>query len=533
MILPADNTMKRVCSSMMINSYLSGLLVFSSLFLAVLTYYAYSRREAPGNLPFAGFTAAAAIYSFGYGVELSCHTLEAILLCNKIQYVGVAYIPLFSILFAVQYTGSQRWLPKPVIGCMVLLSTTTLLLDWTNSYHRLYYPNMRLDRHGSLTTIFFEKSTWYGIQLAYLHGCVLVSNILLLKKWLHSPRFFRQQSATVFMASLIPWLACFVYVFEASPFNLDLSPFALILTGSLLALGLFRYQILDITPVARDRIFETMKEGVLVFDHQNRLIDFNPAASSILPDLSSSQIGMKVESLFVPYPSLRQQIESTDSSMESIELNIKTDSDCRYYQSRLTPIVHRTGKQMGKMIVLNDITQHVDLLEKINRIAATDELTGIYNRRYFMRLAQEELYRADRYGRPVSLIIWDMDHFKQINDTYGHIIGDRVLQTAVNICRDFLRESDILGRFGGEEFIILLPETPPTMALDIADRLCKRIAIQPIDTDISSLNATASFGVFGMDVINDINLEVLVKKADKALYQAKNSGRNRAELEMQ
>jgi len=518
---------------MAIHYYLSGLLVFSSLFQGLLAFYAYNRRETAGNLAFAGLSMTAALYSFGYGIELSCHTLPAILICNKIQYLGLSYLPLFFLLFAVQYTGSQRWFRKSIFLCLASISTVTLLMNWTDSYHHLYYPEIRLEKHGSLTTIFFGRSIWFGIQLAYLQLSLLTSNILLLRKWLHSTRIFRRQTATVFLASLIPWITCLVYAFGESPLNLDLSPFALIAADFVLAVGLFRYQILDITPVARDRIFETMKEGVLVVDPQNRLIDFNPAASLILPDLSLAQVGKSVETIFVPYPALLQQINDRAHEKESIDLEVKSDSRSRYYQSRLTPIVYHDGKVMGKLIVLSDITEHVELVEEINRIAATDELTGIFNRRYFMKTAQEELYRADRYGRPVSIIIWDMDHFKAINDTYGHVIGDKVLQTAVRICRESLRESDILGRFGGEEFIILLPETQSSVALDIANRLCNRLADTQIDTETVRLNVTASFGVFGIEQMNDLKLEILIKKADDALYQAKNSGRNRVVLNVQ
>lgn len=182
---------------------------------------------------------------------------------------------------------------------------------------------------------------------------------------------------------------------------------------------------------------------------------------------------------------------------------------------------------------------NANLYEETHRMAITDSLTGIYNRRQFMVLAQLELHRAHRYKRPLSVIMMDIDHFKKVNDTFGHLIGDQVLHDIAQLCENNLREMDIIGRYGGEEFAILLPETPSFIdpeiqdeeltdspsAKTVAERLCQLIYNTPIGTQKGDINVTASLGVVGLSNKND-KIETLLDRADTALYIAKQRGRN-------
>lgn len=178
-----------------------------------------------------------------------------------------------------------------------------------------------------------------------------------------------------------------------------------------------------------------------------------------------------------------------------------------------------------------DMTERKRLEQRLFQQATTDFLTGLNNRRHFYKLAEIELARIQRTDKPLSLLIMDLDHFKKLNDTHGHNAGDIALQTFSSICRDQLREIDILGRLGGEEFAALLPETPSNIALEVARRLCTEVSSTPItistDTDI---HMTVSIGVTA-HAISDHTIQDMLKRADKALYAAKNGGRNRVHCE--
>jgi diguanylate cyclase (GGDEF)-like protein len=164
--------------------------------------------------------------------------------------------------------------------------------------------------------------------------------------------------------------------------------------------------------------------------------------------------------------------------------------------------------------------------EQLTLLAMTDPLTGAHNRRYFIDMLKNELPRARRYNRPACVIMFDIDRFKSINDSFGHDIGDQVIIEVVKISTDLLRKNDVFSRFGGEEFIILLPETTLELATTIAERLCAKIANTPIRIPQKNLVFTVSAGVTQVEAHDD-TLEEIIRRADTALYQAKQQGRNR------
>lgn len=177
--------------------------------------------------------------------------------------------------------------------------------------------------------------------------------------------------------------------------------------------------------------------------------------------------------------------------------------------------------------VVSDITERKQLEEELKRQARIDLLTGLNNRRHFFELAEQELARAKRHDVPLPALMLDVDHFKLVNDTYGHHVGDLVLQKLSEVCVKTLRGIDILGRLGGEEFAILLPETKSEQALEVAERLRLAVAGATVPLEQGgSIHLTVSIGVASV-VATDAKIEDLLKRADTALYAAKNAGRNR------
>lgn len=167
--------------------------------------------------------------------------------------------------------------------------------------------------------------------------------------------------------------------------------------------------------------------------------------------------------------------------------------------------------------------------EKLMALSDTDSLTGIYNRRFLMKSLDREIKRAKENRECLSLIILDIDHFKKINDTYGHQNGDIVIKTVADVSQKRMRFNDILARYGGEEFVIVLPHTSLSDSVSIAERLRESIHGTRFPPPMENLTVTASFGVatFPTDTVDDINS--LIRQADKALYEAKHRGRNRVE----
>jgi two-component system, cell cycle response regulator len=165
---------------------------------------------------------------------------------------------------------------------------------------------------------------------------------------------------------------------------------------------------------------------------------------------------------------------------------------------------------------------------QVERLSVTDPLLGIYNRRYLHERLPEEAARAQRYGASLSVVMLDLDYFKNINDTYGHEAGDAVLQQCVTTARSTLRSSDWMARYGGEEFVIVLPETHIQGAYAVAERVRRQCAETPISIPTGQVSITASFGVASLEglVKGDDSTDAILREADKALYESKRNGRN-------
>lgn len=163
---------------------------------------------------------------------------------------------------------------------------------------------------------------------------------------------------------------------------------------------------------------------------------------------------------------------------------------------------------------------------KLHRQATTDELTGLMNRRKIMRRLEEEFSRSSRVGEPLSLIIFDIDHFKRINDSCGHQFGDMILTRVSELMQATVRDYDLVGRIGGEEFLVVTPSTSLEDALAIAERIRERIASERIGNESRMVHVTISGGISTMNQREE-SLEAMIRRADDALYRAKNGGRNR------
>jgi|GEM_PF-6796270 len=171
--------------------------------------------------------------------------------------------------------------------------------------------------------------------------------------------------------------------------------------------------------------------------------------------------------------------------------------------------------------------RNAQIFAEAQHLATIDALTGLYNRRAFFELAQREFERSRRYGHLLSVLMLDIDYFKQINDTYGHAVGDQVLQEVAHQCRNLLRTLDIIGRYGGEEIMMALPETDEDNAQQVAERLRHHLFQTVISTDAHKVHISVSLGVATSNDGEQLTLGALINRADQALYAAKQSGRNR------
>jgi diguanylate cyclase (GGDEF)-like protein len=197
-------------------------------------------------------------------------------------------------------------------------------------------------------------------------------------------------------------------------------------------------------------------------------------------------------------------------------------------QSEYTQLLETAKTELTNLStsLINDILDQRQENSLLRKQVVRDSMTNLFNHQHFRELLAQELSRSERYNNPLSLIFSDIDNFKSINDTYGHLAGDHVIKAIAGCLRKELRESDLISRYGGEEFAIILPETEKEGAMQVAERLRKAIGSLIVFHDDKYIQATMSFGIVANDPSDKTSLDETIKKADIALYEAKAQGRD-------
>jgi diguanylate cyclase (GGDEF)-like protein/PAS domain S-box-containing protein len=281
---------------------------------------------------------------------------------------------------------------------------------------------------------------------------------------------------------------------------------------------------------------EASQDGLVMVDDQGRVAFWNRAAEEMFGYAREEALGRLLhEMVALPADLERVRTGFPDFALGGggplvgrlTEMTARR-KDGSHFPVELSISAFRLRGRWWAVGTARDITDRKVAEARLREMATTDSLTGILNRRRFLELAADELERARRYQRDTALIMFDVDHFKQVNDSQGHAAGDQVLRGLTATARETLRGADILGRIGGEEFAVLLPETDLPAASRAAERLRRAAESMELLTDGGPFAVTVSLGVVLLNPGE--TLEDLLKRADQALYRAKQGGRNRVEV---
>ncbi len=503
-------------------------ILFSSGFTnTALAVFGWFHRRNPSSLFFSLLSLSYALLCFGYGFELSSQHSTWFYRWAFVEQSAFCFMPAFLLLFAFAVYGCKPLLKPPLIFLPFLLPLISIILLSTNSWHFLFYKYVGFMIKRDIAILSVTEGPWGILQLVYLYVAYLASSLLFLLKWAKNPPGTRGQVAVLTFGSFFVFGANLAYLIGQRPYGLNLSPFLMTLTGLINGIALFGFDFFAVVPLARDRAFEGIKEPVLVFDSKDRLADYNRAAGILFPRLKHSQVGEKLQNLMKSWPQIVGRVAAGQEG--EFDFQLPLGPDFRYFHCYLFPVRALGGRSIGKTLVLTEVTAQTRLIERIRVMAEIDPLTGVYNRRQFMELFHSKLESAREAGDPFSLLMIDIDFFKMVNDNFGHQAGDAVLVEIVKLTRFHLRGLDIFGRFGGEEFLIFLPDSPPESGAIVAERIRQKIEANRFRDLGEMTRVTVSIGLTGSDGLCERSMDELVGEADEALYEAKRRGRNRVE----
>ncbi|MEL7566136.1 MAG: diguanylate cyclase [Dehalobacterium sp.] len=526
-----------------INILLSGMLLVITIMIVILAVYSIRRRKVPGAMPFFFLCMITSLYTFGYGMELFSQTLDKVNFWSKFQYIGLPFIPAIWVILSISYSRVAYKYNNLFYFFLFLIPILTCLFRLTNTH--LQYGTMRMVSNGYFLVLDFQKGPWYYLHFLYFFLCAGYSSFIYFKQYLKASGYLKQQSLIMAIASLAVISSLILNLFNIFPFKLDSGPFIVIFDYLIFTYGIFRYNMLHLIPLSRKIVFDKIHVGVLVFDMQFNIVDFNKAATEIFVELSKDVIGLNIKECLFRYKSFvdllifwqlnkaNNELGKTITQVEdNFEFEILNDKkQCIYhYHVRLSEL-YKKEYLVGTTIMINDITKQYEMIKQLEYASRIDGLTGLFNRTYFFERMEYEIDRAARSEESLTIMLMDIDDFKKINDTWGHQAGDYILKTVSTIIAQNLRDIDLVGRYGGEEFIFCLPNTNLENAVLIADRLRYQIQETVIYWRENMIHISASFGVAG-NRLSDHSIrdyDTLIRKADEAMYLSKRKGKNRVE----
>ncbi len=502
------------------------LLTGIAILLAALAVATWNRRnDAPEATLFSAIMVAMAVYVFGYAGEIAQTNLAAAQRWLDVEYLVLPWVPGLWLLAVGRQNGLRMR-----SGLLFVIPLITFVGHFANWHHLFYTGPMRMVERPPFRVLTVERGPLSILDNAYLLVAFLAGAWIYVSRLRHASSLFRKQATVLVLSSFVPFVGYFAYLAGLSPYGLDTAPVTLGATCWLFYYGIFHCGIFDLAPLARSLIFNGMRDAVLILDSQQRLLDFNPAAAALLPVLQKRRIGQEASDVLQAFPEVLNAVLAQGLSSE---FHWGTGDDSQSFEVRNWPLETRSTRDkprvVGRAVILSDVTSQVRLREELRRNSETDALTGVPNRRRFHQALEVECYRYGRGRAPLSVMMIDLDKFKDVNDRFGHLAGDAVLSRVAQVMQMTLRKTDLLARYGGEEFAVLLPETKLEGALVIAERVRRLVDTQVVQAESHSIHVTISVGVTSHAHDKEVEPHILLKKADLALYRAKTLGRNRVE----
>ncbi|WP_420490442.1 histidine kinase N-terminal 7TM domain-containing diguanylate cyclase [Neobacillus niacini] len=503
-----------ICTSGVLNLYL-GLNVFV-------------RRHKYTNIAqfFIVYTASITIYCFASAFGLMATDLPQLKFWTIIQYIGMPVSSPLGLLFIMKYLGfklSKKWYIS-----LLTIPFVSLVMVATNDLHHLHYRVFEIDPILGAPFIRQEIGFWYMIHGVFTFACMFVAFFLVLSRWKETAMEYRPQLLSLLLGQLVPMLTAFLYLIGFTPPGIDPVPMVLWLSSLLYLWAINSSRLFSLMPIAKDAIFNSINDGVMVLDESYRIIEFNQSCKRMFPPLTKSMFGMDFGEVWYElsgdcFPSKLENAVITE------EVEIVMEHEKRIYQVRTSALEHANNRK-GLLLIFTDITELKRLQVKLEHQAYYDELTQIYNRRAFFQKCEPGFEAAKKVSSPFTIILMDIDYFKKVNDTFGHHVGDQLLVHVVDVCRAQLKEGMLFARYGGEEFVLAMKGCTVFEGETFANQLRKAIEEQPLITTEGVISVTFSSGVAESSNETNETLYLLLNKADKALYAAKREGRNQVQV---
>ncbi len=333
-------------------------------------------RPISGAAWFAALMFAAFLFSLFYGLEILAVDLEGVIFWSKIQYLGAANIPVTWLFLVMTYTGRRDKFTARKISLFFIIPVITILLAWTNQFHELIWITPTLKSNPAFTLLTFTPGIWWWVNMVYGGLILTIAVAQLIATLIYSNSIYLRQIIVLLVFSGLNGLGSVVYIMDMVPYNINPAPLTISVGGLLLAWGIFRYHIIELIPIAKDKIIDGLRDGLIVLNTKNKVVDINPMARMILGISQASITGRPISDIVSAYPELEEKLcrNGTDSSQHvEITFDVKRIDAVGIYNFavHITPLKDKRGRVIGRLLFLYDIT------ERVKQKSATDMLLSI------------------------------------------------------------------------------------------------------------------------------------------------------------
>jgi PAS domain S-box-containing protein len=335
------------------NGYAVTLLVSGVLVLLFAAYLAVRSESAVRW--FSGLMSLNALWAITYAMELASADLPAMLFWIRLEYVAISFVPAVWFVFVLKYVGRETWITLRNGILIFGFPALTLLAVWTNPWHRLHYRTVGLDTTGPFPLLSFERGPWYHVHTVFFYALVGFGLFLLIARFRRADRVYRRQNMAILGGALIPWVSNFVYLLGFRPYgHIDPTPFAFLGTSFVLGFALVRFRLFDVVPLARERVIEGIREGMLVLDRDGRVIDLNTTMRGFLGEKADQAVGGTLSALFPGQGFLQGVAAAAEGGR--LEMELGSGDHRRSVDVHVTPLHDERGHRCGTLLIFWDIT---------------------------------------------------------------------------------------------------------------------------------------------------------------------------------
>lgn len=517
---------------------MASIIIALAMLLVVAAVFILTRRERLLGLRLVGLMMiATAVYSATYAWYLFMDDAAVMLASVHIGVIALSFVmPLWFLMTRQQARGTRvfHWKMTFVVGAVPALAMVALALyPWRETPDASWWSTLFFAGHetvemeGNLwhgfTGIVFEKGLLYFVLAGYYLLLAVLSAIGLGRIAARREGVARRRSTLLFMDALLVVALCVFELFGGSTPLVDPTPILIDLVPLLAFLALFKYELFDLVPEAYHEMFRKSDHPTVILDVDHRIVALNPAAERYFGKINRGPDDrFDLALLHRDGGSIARELYAG----HECEIESSSEGKPRWHKASLTPLGRSKKRPSGYFVTYQDVTAHKNEMRHMEEMANYDDLTRIYNRRYFFRKATALFDEAVATRKNVRVTMFDLDDFKEINDIYGHQAGDAILAQLAKVVVALVRPEDVFARYGGEEFIIFGKDVDDGVGRAIERTICEAISSHPFVYQRRTIRVTGSFGVAGSRGAVEKPLERYIKEADDALYVSKIAGKN-------